>query len=315
MLAAFLTTFLFATSAICGYRSSRQIGGIEANFWRVTLATFFLALWAYGFGAQFAGAPAWFMLSGFCGIGLGDSAYFQALPRLGSRRTFLISQCLAVPFAALIEWLWLGTGLKFVEIICVAVILAGVVIALAPDDHMRISPQDWKIGIIASVFGALGGALGAVIIRKGYAALAAAHASVDAGTTGYQRMLGGILPPIILLLALKWRSTHEHGPVFEKKTWQMSWERTRRVWPWILANALAGQTLGVTCMQWALKTTQAGVVQAIIAISPLVLLPMTRIVEGEKISGRSVIGATVAVCGVISLTLSRAHMMESLIKK
>src|SRR5580698_262609 len=123
MLAALITTFLFATSAICGYRSARQIGGIEANFWRITLATLFLGLWAYTFGSGFAGAPGWFMLSGLFGIGLGDSAYFQALPRLGSRRTFLIFQCFAVPFAALIEWIWLGTGLKAVEIACMAVIL------------------------------------------------------------------------------------------------------------------------------------------------------------------------------------------------
>src|SRR5580700_4956852 len=147
MLAALFTTFLFATSAICGYRSSRQIGGIEANFWRVTLATLFLALWAYILGDGLAGAPGWFMLSGLFGIGLGDSAYFQALPRLGSRRTFLICQCLGVPFAALIEWLWLGTKLNPAEILCVAVILLGVVIALAPDDHMKISRHDWTIGI------------------------------------------------------------------------------------------------------------------------------------------------------------------------
>ena len=51
-------------------------------------------------------------------------------PRLGSRRTFLIFQCFAVPFAALIEFLWLGTRLTLWEISCVAVILVGVVIAL-----------------------------------------------------------------------------------------------------------------------------------------------------------------------------------------
>jgi drug/metabolite transporter (DMT)-like permease len=97
MLAALLTTFLFATSAICGYRSARQLGGAEANFWRIILATLFLAFWAFTLGTGFAGEPGWFMLSGFFGIGLGDSAYFQALPRLGSRRTALISQCLGVP--------------------------------------------------------------------------------------------------------------------------------------------------------------------------------------------------------------------------
>ena len=308
MLAALITTFLFATSAICGYRSSRQIGGIEANFWRVTLATIFLAVWAFTFGKGLAGAPGWFMLSGLFGIGLGDSAYFQALPRLGSRRTFLIFQCFAVLFAVLIEWIWLGTTLRPGEIVCIAVILVGVVIALAPDDHMKISARDWKIGIAASALGSVGQAVGSVIIRKGYTVLSDNHLTVDAGTTGYQRMLGGFVPPMILLLVLKWRSTHEHGPVFEKKTWLVSVEKTRSVWPWILANAVAGQTLGVTCMQWALKTTQAGVVQAIIATSPLLLLPMTRIVEGEKISVRSVLGASVAVTGVIGMTLSRAKL-------
>jgi drug/metabolite transporter (DMT)-like permease len=305
MLAALLTTLLFATSAICGYRTAKQVGGVEANFWRITLATIFLTIWAFTFGRQFEGAPGWFMLSGFFGIGLGDTAYFQALPRLGSRRTVLLSQCLTAPFAALIEWMWLGTKLNLAEAVCVAVILAGVAIALAPEDHLKISPHDWKIGIVASVLGALGGALGAVIIRKGYAAIAEAGLSVDAGTTGYQRVLGGILVPTVAVLALRWRSARAHGPMFEEKTWQVSREKWRRIWPWVLANALAGQTLGVTCMQWALKTTQSAIVAAIIATSPIVLLPMTRIVEGEKISLRSLLGACIAVGGVIGLTFWR----------
>ncbi len=46
MLAALLTTLLFATSAICGYRTATKIGGWGANFWRITLATGLLTLWA-----------------------------------------------------------------------------------------------------------------------------------------------------------------------------------------------------------------------------------------------------------------------------
>ncbi|MGA2245734.1 MAG: DMT family transporter [Verrucomicrobiota bacterium] len=305
MVAALLTTLLFAISAVCGYRTARQIGGVEANFWRITIATIVLTVWAFTFGAQFAGAPGWFMLSGFFGIGLGDSGYFQALPRLGSRRTVLLTQCLTAPFAAVIEWLWLGTKLNFAEAVCVGIILAGVAIALAPEDHLKIPARDWKIGIGASIFGAFGGALGAVVIRKGYAALADAGLSVDAGTTGYQRVVGGILIPTIAVLALRWRSARAHGPVFAEHTWQVSLEKWRRIWPWVVANALAGQTLGVTCMQWALKDNPSAVVQAIIATSPIVLLPLTRIVEGEKIGLRSLAGAMVAVGGVIGLTFSR----------
>jgi len=302
MLAALLTTLLFAASTICGYRTSRQLGGLEANFWRITLATFFLALWAFVWGKGLEGTPGWFMLSGFFGIGIGDSAYFQALPRLGSRRTVLLCQCLIAPFAALIEFFWLGNKLHLAEIACIAMILLGVAIALAPGEHLKISPRDWQIGIAASVVAALGGALGQVVIRKGYAALAAAQLSVDAGTTGYQRMLGGILIPALALLAVRWRSARRHGPMFSEKALAVSREKWARVWPWVLANALAGQTFGVTCMQWALKTTPAGIVAAIIATTPVVLLPMTRIVEGEKIGFRSLLGALIAVGGVIALT-------------
>jgi drug/metabolite transporter (DMT)-like permease len=305
MLAALLTTLLFAISAVCGHRTARQVGGAEANFWRLALATIFLTIWANLFGTGFAGAPAWFMLSGLFGIGLGDSAFFQALPRLGSRRTVLLCQCLTAPFAALIEWLWLGTKLNFPEMLCVAVILIGVAIALAPGDHLKISRRDLKIGAVACLFSSAGGALGAVFIRKAFAVSHAAGIYPDAGTTGYQRVLGGILVPAIILLAVKGRSARAHGPMFEEKTLAVSREKWRRIWPWVLVNALAGQTLGVTCMQWALDTTSAGIVTAIIATTPVLLLPMTRIVDGEKIGLRPLTGALVAVCGVIGLTFFR----------
>ncbi len=305
MIAAFLTTFLFAVSAICGHRTATKIGGVEANFWRIAIATIFLTIWANTLGAGFAGAPEWFMLSGLFGIGLGDSAYFQALPRLGSRRTVLLTQCLTAPCAALIEWLWLGSKLNLPEIVCIAVILTGVAIALAPGDHLHIETRQLKIGVLACVFSAMSGATGAVIIRKAFAVAHAAGVHPDAGTTGYQRLLGGILFPAIALLVFKWRSAHAHGGLFQGKTLAVSGEKWRRIWPWVLANALAGQTLGVTCMQWALEQTNAAIVTAIIALTPIFLMPMTRIVEGEKIGFRSLIGALIAVSGVIGLAFLR----------
>src|SRR5690349_21044993 len=104
MFAALLTTLLFSVSAICGHRTSTRLGGVEANFWRICGAILFLALWANTLGTGTGGAAfPLFILSGLAGIGLGDTAYFQALPRLGSRRTVLLTQCLTALFAALIE--------------------------------------------------------------------------------------------------------------------------------------------------------------------------------------------------------------------
>ena len=302
MIAAFLTTLLFAVSAICGHRSARQIGGAEANFWRVCLAAVFLGGWANFFGGGLAGAALpLFLISGLLGVGIGDTAYFQALPRLGCRRTVLIVQCFTAPFAALIEWLWLGTRLNRPEILCIAVILAGVAVALAPGDHLKIPPRILWWGVAAGLFAAFCGALGTVMSRKAFAVAHAAGQFPDAGTTGYQRVLGGMAVPAVILIVVKWRSARAHGGVLEEKTLHVSREKWRRIWPWVLGNSLAGQTLGMSCFQWAIEKTPAAIVTAIVALTPVILLPLTRIFEGEKISPRSLLGALIAVAGVIGL--------------
>ncbi|HEX3855925.1 MAG TPA: DMT family transporter [Verrucomicrobiae bacterium] len=301
MAAALLAALLFSISAICGYRSSKQIGGAEANFWRISIAAFCLALWAHILGGGLSGvAFPLFVVSGFFGIGLGDTGYFQALPRLGSRRAVLLTQCFIPLFAILIEWLWLGTKLTGVQLFCIAIILTG--IALAPSDHAEILPRQLWIGIAFTIFAGLCSAFGAVLSRKAYFVAHAAGEFPDPGTTGYQRVLGGLLIPAIILIVAKSHSAHVHGGIFEEKTFHVSREKWRRIWPWVLGNSLAGQTLGVTYVQWALEKIPTGIVMAVVATTPIVLLPMTRIVEKEKIGIRSLVGAIIAVAGVIGLT-------------
>ena len=305
MFAALLTTLLFSVSAICGHRTSTRLGGVEANFWRICGAILFLALWANTLGTGTSGtAFPLFILSGLAGIGLGDTAYFQALPRLGSRRTVLLTQCLTALFAALIEWLWLGTRLNLTEIFCVAVILAGVIIALAPGEHLQISPRELKLGILASAIAALGGALGAVLSRKAYFVAHTAGEHPDPGTTGYQRVIGGAAALALVFLVVKWRHARRRGDDAQMKD-SFSPREKMKLWPWVLANSLAGQTIGVSCMQWALESTPTGIVTAIIATTPIVMLPLARLVEGERITARSLVGGLVAVAGVIGLTFWR----------
>ncbi|HEX3627236.1 MAG TPA: DMT family transporter [Verrucomicrobiae bacterium] len=306
MLAALLSTLLFSISAICGQRSARQIGGVEANFWRICIAIAFLAIWANLFGTRTNGeALPYFALSGLLGIGLGDTFYFQALTRLGARRTVLISQCLTAPAAALIEWLWLGTKLSGGQMLFIAVILTGIALAMAPGEHLEVPQRVMREGIFLGLMAALGGALGAVLSRKAYAVAFASGSVPDPGTSGYQRVLGGAMIPAVILLVAKWRSAHSHGGVFEPKTLNVSREKWGRIWPWVLGNGLAGQTLGVTAMQWALEKKPTGIVMATIAMTPIVLLPMTRVTDGERIGLRSLAGAMIGVAGVIGLAFWR----------
>ena len=302
MLPALLTTVLFSLSVISGHRSAKLIGGTEANFWRLTCATLFLSVWAFGFGIGVGGAAfGWFFFSGVMGIGLGDVALFQALPRLGSRLSLLLIQCLTAPIGALIEWVWLGTSLTWLQLVGGAAILLGVGVALRPSEDLRITPRDKWVGIASSIAAAAGGAFGAVLSRKAYRVTHDAGERLDGANAAFQRILGGLLIGGICLLIVKRRHLFRHEGLGTKA----AGEKWRRVWHWVLANSLAGQTIGVSCMQWALETTPTGLVLAIIATTPIVVIPFAMLFEKERPNAQALLGGAIAVAGVVLLILTR----------
>jgi drug/metabolite transporter (DMT)-like permease len=304
--AAFLSTILFSISVVCGHRSAKMIGGTEANFWRLTSATLMLSVWAFGFGMGLGGdAFPVFLVSGIVGIGIGDVALFQALPRLGSRLSILLIQCLTAPFAALIEWLWLGTTLSSWQIACGLTVLAGVGVALVPGEHLKLSRRELATGALFCVVAALGGAYGAVLSRKAYTIAHTAAQPIDGANAAFQRIIGGLLVAGICLLVVKRREFRIQSRAPRHLVVEASKKKWRAVWPWVLVNSLAGQTLGVSCMQWAFETTPTGIVLAIIAITPIVVIPFALVVEGERPTLHSLAGGAIAVAGVVGLTLSR----------
>jgi drug/metabolite transporter (DMT)-like permease len=305
--AACLSTLLFSISVISGHRTAKLIGGVEANFWRLLLATVFLGSWAFtgGLGVSGTGFPLFF-LSGLIGIGIGDAGLFQALPRLGSRLSLLLMQCLTAPIAALIEWLWLGTTLGPVQITGALVILAGVAVALVPGEHLPLQRPQLLTGGLCALIGALGNALGVVLSRKAYAVTHANQETLDGGTAAFQRILGGLVIAALLLLIAKRQFIRLPGGESHNDSVTSSVrDKWRRIWPWVAMNSLAGQTLGVSCLQWALETTPTGIVMSIVALTPLTVIPLARVFEGERITVRSLLGGAIAVAGVVMLTLSK----------
>jgi drug/metabolite transporter (DMT)-like permease len=242
-----------------------------------------------------------FLASGFLGIGLGDVALFQTLPRLGSRLSMLLIQCLTAPIGALIERVWLGTSLAPRQVFCGFTILVGVGIALTPGEHLKITRRDKTIGIAFALLAAFGGACGAVLSRKAYALAHAAQEPIDGGNAAFQRIVGGLLIGGLCLLVVK-RSAAQATPLREEQ-WNATRQKWRKVWPWVLANSLAGQTFGVSCMQWALESLPTGIVLAIIATTPIVVIPFAFVFEAERPTRLSLIGGAIAVAGVVALAL------------
>jgi drug/metabolite transporter (DMT)-like permease len=296
MIASLLTSFFFALSAIFARRSTLHVGAQRANLARQMIALVLLGLWAHTWGQGLNGATLGILfLSGVVGFGLGDWALFEAYPRIGSALTILLCQCLAAPIAAVTEWAWLGTGMSWMQMTSSAVILVGVALAMSPGHASDIPAGHRLTGTIYGVLAAAGQAWGAVLSRYAFLRAHEAGFALDGITAAYQRLWGGALSIALLLavrgLAQRWRGA---GAVEAGPDW-------RGGWPWILGNALAGATVGVSCYQWALKSTPSAVVLPIVATTPLVVMGIAFAFEGIRPTRRAMAGSVLAVAGVAVL--------------
>jgi drug/metabolite transporter (DMT)-like permease len=141
-----------------------------------------------------------------------------------------------------------------------------------------------------------------VLTRKAFAVAQAGGFGVDGGTAAYQRILGGLafvaFPYAWLLVQRHWR-----GDGASRR--RLTAPERRRAWGWVMANALAGPSLGVAFYQWALKIAPSGIVLPVTAMAPLMVVPFTYLFEGDRPGWRSLAGGLLAVAGVIGLAFLR----------
>jgi drug/metabolite transporter (DMT)-like permease len=306
MFASFLAAIFFALNATCASHAVRGLGTMRANLGRLIVGIVLLGFFAHTVGRGFASASTgWFFLSGVIGMGIGDLGVYAALPRLGSRLTVLMTQCLAAPIAALGEWWWLGTSLTVLQITYGLLILVGVAVAIMPSrsspPHVHLQPAGFVFGLVA----ALGQGFGALMSRKGGLVAEAAGESVHNLTFGltsaYHRIVAGLAFTAgwFLVLHLLRRSAK---PALVAA--QAPGEKALG-YRWMLAAGVAGPVAGVGSYQWALATTPSGLVLPIAATTPLFSIPIAYWLEGDRPSRRSIVGAVIAVVGCIALTLDR----------
>ncbi len=309
---AFATTIFFSLSAILARRSSQALGATQANLGRVLVAGALLAGFAHGWGGGLSGPGlGLFLVSGIIGVGIGDLGLFAALPLIGSRLSILIMQCLAAPIAIFCEWSFLETSLTAQQLGLSAVVLAGIALALIPSAANPAKVEIKPIGFFYAVIAAAGQGIGAVISRKGSLVNEAAGEHLDKFTMGYQRVLGGLACTLAAFaLTSAWKKLRAHSAAWGGNgspatsapyTPTLTWHACR----WVPLNALCGPILGIAFYQQALATTPSGLVLSIVACTPIAIIPLAYWLEGERPSGRSLIGGVIAVGGAVALALSR----------
>ena len=302
MLFALLAAFLFACSAVCAQRTATMLGPIKANALRLAFACLVLGAWvAMSTPVDFGSTAAWRLyLSGAVGFGLGDMALFFALPRLGARLTLLINLCLAPLFGVAGDHWLLGTRLEPLHALSCAIILVGVSQALLARRTTKVEPSGSRMaGGIAAVIAGFGQGTGASLSRWAHSAEQTANTLLPSHAESFLRVIPGLLIVGLFWLAMRQRSMRAKAA----PPWAMERLLSTRAAAWVVGNAVFGAVLGVTCFQHALLDVNSAVALSITATTPILVMPMTAYSEGDVPSARSVLGAVVAVVGVIMLKL------------
>ncbi|QDG54001.1 DMT family transporter [Persicimonas caeni] len=301
-IAALSASALWATASLMFARLGKSIGPLVINILKcvIALALMFVVLlvldgrlWPAGLSTFETGMLA---LSGLAGLTLGDTAYFNALNRLGPRRTLLLA-ALTPPMTAIMAVFVLDEPITFGLLVGMGLTLGGVVWVILErhpgDDQVADVERDEadsglsgaeKAGIGFGILAAFGQAAGNVLTKLGGSEITALEISIVRLAFG----IGGLA----IVLGAMGRLARSAEPLRDGRTFAL-----------LFAATFLGTFLGIWLMNAGLRYTYTGIASTLSSTSPIFILPLAYFIEKEKLSARSILGACVAVVGVAVLFL------------
>lgn len=290
-LAALGAAGLWALTALSIEVAARRIGSLTVNLVRLIMAFAFLSL----ANLVFRGLPLpsdatphnwlWLTVSGLVGFTFGDLCLYRAYLVLGPRLSSLMMS-LVPPMTALIGWMVLGETLAPRDLLGMTLTVGGIGWAIlergrgSESGPVAVSLE----GVALGLGGALGQAVGLILSKigmGGYDAFAATQVRVIAGAVGYA----------LLFFVLGWWPNVRAGI------------RDGKALGFAALGAFFGPFLAVSLSLIAIRETVAGVAASIMALTPVLIIPLVILFKKERVGIGGLAGALVAVTGVALLFL------------
>lgn len=284
-LAALGAALCWACSGMIAITPVRQAGSFPFNYARMLLV-FAMLLFALAVlrGWPSLTAEQWLRLcaSGLIGILVGDTILYTSLGRLGPRRNSIIFATNA-PMTAMLGYFWLGEALGWRAIVGVALVTAGVALAIAfggrRDDahHWESVRGDVRVGVLIGLTAALCHSIGTLIAKPVMAA------GVDPVGASAVRV-GVSALGLTILAARRGRS------IFSAFT------------PGTLAltalSGFVGVAVGMTLLLYGMGHGNTGVIATLSATTPVMVLPLLWIRTRQRPAAGAWVGALIASAGV-----------------
>lgn len=225
------------------------------------------------------------IVSGVLGLAIADTLLFEALRRVGAGRLAVVDTIYA-PLIVLLSWLFLGEKLTPIFFVGGAAVVAGVAIA----NLERPSPADVAdrraigIGMLFGLAAISGTCIGVILARP------VLQAS-DLIEVTWTRLTAGVVAQIAFLL-VRGRG-REILAAF----------RPAPVWRTLVPAAFIGTYLSLIFWLGGFKWAEASVAAVLNQMATVYIVVLAWLALGEPLSGRRVIGGSVAVAGALLVVL------------
>ncbi|RMG95318.1 MAG: DMT family transporter [Deltaproteobacteria bacterium] len=289
-IAAVATATMWAGSSLAFARATERLGTLVVNLVRLVLALGMLVPTAFVLrGEPWPSAVdgrAWALLSlsGIVGLFAGDLCLFRAFVLLGPRLAQLV-MALAPALTALMGWVFLDESLSGRQVFGIAVTLAGILWAASERTATQplgsVAPRS-SAGWLFALGGALGQAGGLVLSKMGMRTvdpLAATEIRTWAAVVGFIGLVS---------VRLAWPAVRAAM-------------RDRQGLSATAVGAVFGPYLGVFLSMVAVQHTKAGIAASLMALAPVLVIPLVVWRRRERVGPRGWVGAAVAVCGAAIL--------------
>lgn len=292
-LAALGTALCFSLSSTCFTLASRRAGSSSVNRVRLLAATVIacgLHLATRGqalpLGLSWQ-AWMWLGVSGVIGLVLGDDLLFRSYVLIGPALAMLVFALNPV-LAALAGTIFLDETLSAREWAGILVTIAGIAFVVSRRKRTVESPTErsYVVGLVLALGGAAGQAGGIVTAKLGLVEGAPAQSAN--------------VIRLVAATAAAWLVTTAMGRLAATVRAFKSDARTSSE---VTLGALLGPVAGVWLSLVAIEHAPVGVASTLMSITPLFLLPISRVVFREPVTFRAVAGTLIALSGVALLLL------------
>ncbi|MGQ0585869.1 MAG: DMT family transporter [Gammaproteobacteria bacterium] len=277
----------WAIAVILFKKSGESLAPVPLNLFKNVLGLALMAVTLIALSPAWPGIPAAAvavaLVSGFLGIGVGDTLYFRALNELGASRLG-IAQTLYSPFVIVLSALYLAERLTLVQCSGVALVLGGILLVNYAPGAAALDAARLRRGTLeaaASVFAMAAGVVMAKPLLERY----------DFLWVVALRLVGGVLGMLLFMPSAR-----------DLKGIRAAFAGVRH-WPHVIAGSIVGTYISMLLWLAGYKYTQASIASVLNEMAAVFILALAAVFLHDRLKPAQLAGSAVAIAGVLLVVL------------